>query len=192
MSEIKIINSADIDTSNAIIYFGWTETDIKNYKINHQTIFVGFAEDTLLEVTTADMQVYYAVFRSGESQKNQRQCLLVDNTHNVLVNANGIIYRFDSIQRKCLDTDCYNDIEINSTYFATDISPELSLMTVIDNEGVAVINWSGVLWKKDFDYANADYLNVTAITQKNISITYEPPGEEIQYIKLDTYTGALL
>lgn len=191
MSDIKIINSTDIDISNEIVYFGWTEADIRNYKTNHQTTFLGFTGDTILEVTSDNEQIYYAIFRSGVSLKHQRQFLLADKMCFVIVNANGIIYRFDSIDRKCLDISCYSNIEFNSTYFTSDVSLVLGIMAIVDNQGIAVINWDGVLWKKNFKYAYADNLKVTAISQQYVSLTYEPPDESAQYIKLDTDTGEM-
>lgn len=189
MSEIKIINSADIDISNEIVYFGWTEADIKNYKTSYQTTFLGFPEDMILEVTTCDEQIYYAIFRSGESLKYQRQFLLADKMCFIIVNANGILYRFDSIERKCLDISCYSNIKLNSAYFASDVSLELGIMTIVDDEGVAVINWNSVLWKKNFRYAYADNLKVSAISQQYVLLEYGPPDDSAQFIKLDTYTG---
>lgn len=191
MSEIKIIKSTAIDSSNDILYFGWSEADIKNYKVSYQAKFLGFPEDTILEVITDDEQFYYVIFRSGESFKQQRQFLFADKIRFVIVNANGNIYRFDIIDRKCLDIDCYSDIKCNSPYFATDVSDELGIMTVVDKEGIAVITWDSVLWKKNFKYAYAGYLKVTSISQQYISLEEEFGDSGAEFIKLDTYTGSV-
>jgi hypothetical protein len=197
MSEIKIINKDEIPSNCDIYYGGWSDAELKKYKEDYQTRFLGNTQDFKLEIITDYVEPYYIICRAGESSKNECQFFIAEPQFTAVINANGNIYRFDIAEKKFLDHSCYKEILFDNTqdkgnvspYLNAEVSPCSGIMVVVDNEGISAINWSKVLWKKSYRWAYADYLQVVLITNTSVVIEIDPPDGDMKRISLNITTG---
>lgn len=63
-------------------------------------------------------------------------------------------------------------------------------MVIVDQEGVAAINWNSVLWKQKFELLNSQELILYAIEKGNVIVKYENILEESTlFLSFDIETG---
>lgn len=197
MTEIKLINENDITFGNNIYYGGWSDDELKKYKDDYQARFLGNANDFRLEVIADDLESYYVICHAGESFKNQCQFFIEEAQFIAVINANGNVYRFDIVEKKFLDHSCYKEVLFDNTqnkgnispYLTAEISPYITIMIVVDNEGISAIDWNKVLWKRKYYWAYADYLKILEITKKLVVIELDPPDDEIKKISINIISG---
>lgn len=197
MTEIKQVFLDDIIDVFDIYRCGWSKKDLQDYEANYQTKFLGDSNDLGLEIITNNNQLFYVIFKAGESLKNQMQFILEETKFLLIINANGNIYRFDLIDRKLMSNDCYTTVLFDNTqdkgnispYLATAVSPDSKIMIVIDEEGVAAINWEKVLWKRKFEWAYADYVRILTVSNSSVVLKIDPPNGSVKTVTLNIVTG---
>lgn len=197
MSEIKVVNIDKISPSYDIYYGGWSDAELTNYRNDYQSRFVGDDKDFKLEIITDELNIYYVICRAGQSFKKQCQFFIEETQSVAVINANGNIYRFDINQRKFLDISCYKEILFDNTqnkgnispYLKSEISPDKGIMVIVDDNGIAAINWNKVLWKQKYAWAYADYIQFVEITKTSVIIKIEPPDGDMKKMSLNILTG---
>mgnify|MGYP001411689683 CR=1 FL=1 len=185
-----------INTLCPIYRFGWSGDYIVEQEAGIQAVFLGDNyDDARYEVIDSSGDIAYLIFRAGQSFYKMPDQLFNPASGILLVNAAGNLYRYDCLNNCCLDNSCYALIDMvdrfddSFYYFASKISESANLMVVVDGEGVAAIDDSKVLWKRDFEWAYADYIKILSVTGTEVEIEDSSPDGGHTTLILSAMTG---
>lgn len=182
-------------------YYGLNECDIDKFTSDYQSNYYGNDDDACFEIYDNTGALYYAVFKNFAhypAAKKSKSYLLFNGNNRVLINVGGMIYRYLIEDKKILPhDDLYQSVMQNdaskerSMYFQSLASPENELMIIVDCEGIACLNWEGVLWKKHIEWAYAGYLKLLFIENNCVITEYEDlsAGKDKERISFDIHTG---
>lgn len=201
MSSIKLITDFDIENSVAICYFGWQPEELVSLTKQYQSKYYGSVNDACFEIIDEAGVAYYAIFRTAAEDewvvRKSKDYLLFKDQNRVLLNIGGKLYRYSIKERKVLDNTCYEGIFCNdidepiSRYFHSISSVQHEVMIVVDQAGIAAINWDGILWRHNFESAAYGYLELLSISENKIIAKYDnaPMGGGLYAISFDLETG---
>jgi|GEM_PF-3622417 len=197
MFEITKVSPDEVSGYSHLYYCGWSEEELKNYEMDCQTIFLGTIKDAIFKIVMNDTEVYHIVFRAGESLRSQVRWIFETSQSTLVVHVNGNIYRFHLLHRQYLDSHCYAKVLFDNTsnmqnlspFLLSEVSPDEKMMVVIDTEGVAVLNWEKVLWKRSLEWAYADYVRIREVSNSSVVIFCNPPDENKKQMAFDIFTG---
>ena len=189
MSIVKHIDYANIDYSMNAYYFGWTKDELsalkKQYLSQYYSKYYGNSDDICFEITDNNGNIYYAIFRAGIPDTyhvtNPKSYLLFKDQNRLLINVGHQFYRFLIKENAILDDSCYNGIICDSQYLSSKPLVLHEVMIIVDDEGIAAINWDGVLWKEEFYWASAGYLRLMPFDSNHISAEYYDPAKGCDY-----------
>lgn len=194
MYEVKRISSRNCDDYIESYYAGYTQEEIDNHVKNYQAKFYG---DIIFEVLNVSGESYYLNCKMGDSYNDQVD-FIISSVGIILINANANLYKFDLDTKQNLPIDAYASVLFDNTQPKQNTSPylrslsseEYGLMAITDNDGAALINFEGVLWRYEEPWAYADYFRLIAFTKKRLILELDDPAEgEISTLKLDLTTG---
>lgn len=202
MSAIKCINYANIDNSRDIYYFGWAEDELSVWRKQYQSKYYGSVNDAGFENIDDEGNIYYIIFRTPAEDdwfvNKTKNYLVFKDQKRMLINVAGQLYRYLINEKKLLNNSCYEGItcnsysEANSPYFHSISSAVHEIMVVVDNEGVAAINWNGILWGHKFEWAYSGYLELTKFHESEVIAEYYDPTDSFSpyHLIFDIQTGA--
>jgi hypothetical protein len=194
MSTIKPINYADIVNSLAAYHFGWSEDELATYIKEYQSKYYGNVNDARFEISDNEGNVYYAIFRTPAEDewfvKKPKDYLLFKDQNRILLNIGGKLYRYLIKEKEVLNNSCYDGIicnaygKLNSPYFHSMSSVMHEIMIIVDKEGIAALNWDGVIWKLKFEWAASGYLELTELNDNDIIAKYYDPSDSLSPYRL--------
>lgn len=195
----QLVKCDDINIIYPIYQFGWSDDYIAMKEAELQAVFLGDNyDDARYEVTDSNGNITYLIFRAGQSFHRVPDQLFNSESGILLVNSAGNLYRYDVLNNKSLDNSCYSLIDMaeifndSPCYFASKSLASANIMVVVDDEGVATINDSKILWKRNFEWAYADYIKILSVSSTEIQIEDESPILEYgEKVSLCTLTGEI-
>jgi len=194
---MKLIDYNDVQDNIDIYHFGWSQDEITAKVQEYQTRYYGDANDALFEVIDSEGYVYYAVFRTAAVDwcivHKAKDHLLFDDDNRALLNIGTKIYRYMINERIVLDNEVYkglikyNDIDkLNSPFFHSLTSTKHQVMIIVDDEGIAAMNWDRVLWKHEIKDAASGDLTLKSIDDEHIL------AEDFDKCSFDIKTGEII
>jgi hypothetical protein len=193
MFYVEIISSInDINPYDNILFFGYSEDYIQEKTKQYQKRFLGEIGDGKLSITTQTGESYTAIFKAKEAEfyASPPNYLFLKEEDNVIINANGKVYRFGVNEKKCSSIIDYQ-LPFSSSYHPYTLSSEeYKIMVLIINEGILALTWEKELWRKSFEYASTGELDLLSIQGKHINLRYSPPWQEYaEELKINLFTG---
>lgn len=182
----------DINPYDNILFFGYNETYIREKTQQYQQRFLGEIGDGKLSITTQEGETYTAIFKAKEAAfyAYPSSYLFLKEENNIIINANGKIYRFSVNEKKCFSIIDY-ELPFSPSYYPYTLSSEeYKIMIVIIQEGILALTWEKELWRKSFEYASTGDLDLLGIEGKHINLRYSSPWQEsAEKIKINLFTG---
>lgn len=192
MSIIKPIDYADIVNSIDVYHFGWSEGELAVYRKQYHSEYYGNINDSPYEIIDEEGNIYYAIFRSAAEDewfvRKSKDYLLFKDKTRVLLNIGGQLYRYLIKEKRLLNNLCYEGIiyndygKPNSPYFHSISSPSHEIMIIVDRDGIAAINWEGILWRGKFEWAHCGHLELLSIDGCHVIANYEDSMEGNLYL----------
>jgi hypothetical protein len=200
MSTLKLVNYQDMQNSIETYHFGWLQEELNQHIKLHQSVYYVDVNDACFEIMDDEGRCYYAIFRNVakyEVALKAKDYFLLKDGNRILLNIGGKLYRFLINERKLLSENnpyqkikCNNANEENSIYFHSISSAAHEIMIVVDNEGIAAINWDNVLWKHSFPDATSGDLELIIIMNNEVLAKYQSIyGNKPRLISFNIQTG---
>lgn len=182
MSSIKSISYSDMVSTIDTYYLGWPADKLTALKKQYQAKYYGDIDDARFEIVDDEGEIYYAIFRTAADEwtvNKAKDYLLSKDQNRVLLNVGGKLYRFLIKEKILLSTACYDEIigndfdKVNSWYFHSIAAPSHEVMVVVDNEGIAAINWDKILWRYEFELTYCGNLELVSIKDNHVIAKYD-------------------
>lgn len=174
MKMIETIRFEEVGIYSEILYVGGGDPYTECYK----TTFNSFSDsigvnDPIFRIYTNLGEEYVAVFKAFPMDMPPAAYLIFEEEGWLIVQAGIRIYRFLTNEKACLSV---TDYEIPSHCKAL-ASPERKILVVTTVEGLISLTWEKELWKREFHWSHAGYLELIDLKDDLIIAEYYTPGD---------------